>query len=320
MSLFVFVGFAIIVAGVLLVVQGVQTHRAAQRGMGGLLVIVGAVVSILSASFVVVPAGHVGIVFNVMGGVQENELGEGVHIVLPVLQQVVYYDVRQREITLARETNDAITGRSSEGLEITTDVTIIYQLARNETAHIHQNIGPNYQNIRIRPVVRSQIRDALANYRAADLISAKRAEMQRQIEAAIIPELEKDNIRVLNVLLRDVRIPQSITAAIEEKQAAEQQVEVEENRRRQAEIAAQRRVVEAEGQRDAEIARAQGEAEALSLRGAAIRANPEIIQLEVAQKLAPTIQTIMLPAEGNFLLDVRGLTAPAVPRTANSTP
>lgn len=109
------------------------------------------------------------------------------------------------------------------------------------------------------------------------------------------------------MLLRDVRIPEAITQAIEEKQAAEQHVEVEENRRRQAEIAAQRRVVEAEGERDAQIARAEGEAQALALRGEALRANPEIIQLEVAQRLAPSIQTIMLPTDGNFLLDVRGL-------------
>jgi hypothetical protein len=38
---------------------------------------------------------------------------------------------------------------------------------------------------------------------------------------------------------------------------------------------------------------------------------PEIIQLEVAQRLAPSIQTIMLPSDGNFLLDIRGLTGGA---------
>ena len=308
MNVVLLIGIVIIIAGVALLAQGIQNRRGAQRGLGGVLIAIGAGAAILSVSFVVVPAGHAGVLFNIIGGVQDDELGEGVHIVFPVLQHVVHYDVRQREITLARETNDMIAGRSSEGLEITTDVTIIYQLTRDQTSRLHRQIGPDYEHVRIRPVVRSQIRDALADFRAADLISAERAELQRQIESTIVPELDKDNIRIMNVLLRDVRIPEAITAAIEEKQAAEQQVEVEENLRLRAEIAAQRVVVEAEGQRDAEIARAQGEAEALSLRGTAIRENPEIIQLEVAQKLAPSIQTIMLPSDNNFLLDVRGLT------------
>lgn len=307
MTVFVLVGIVVIVAGVALLVQGIQGQQRKAQSLGGLLMVVGAVVAVLASAFVVVPAGNVGVVFNIFGGVQSRPLGEGLHIVLPVLQQVTLYDVRQQELTLAAATGDKINARSAEGLEIDVDVTVLFQVIRDRAPKLHQDIGPLYETIRIRPEVRSQIRDGISEYRAADLISVKRAELQQRIQQNLVESLQRDNIRVLNVLLRDVRIPQAITQAIEEKQAAEQQVEVEENRRRQAEIAAQRRVVEAEGERDAQIARAEGEAQALALRGEALRANPEIIQLEVAQRLAPSIQTIMLPTEGNFLLDVRGL-------------
>jgi regulator of protease activity HflC (stomatin/prohibitin superfamily) len=307
MSLALILGLIVAVIGLVLVVQGVQARRGGLSSIGGVVILAGLVVSFLGASFVVVPAGNVGVVFNIFGGVQDNELGEGFHIVLPFVQTVTLYDVRQKELTLAAETGDDINGRSSEGLEITADVTLLYQVDQAQAARLHQDIGPDYERIRIRPAVRTEVRDALAEYRAADLISVQRAELQRQIESSLVAELERDNVRVLRVLMRDVRIPVTITQAIEEKQAAEQQVEVEENRRRQAEISAQRAVVVAEGERDAAIARAEGEAEALTLRGRAIRENPEIVQLEVAQRLAPSIQTIMLPSEGNFLLDVRGL-------------
>lgn len=307
MTVFVLVGIVVIVAGVALLVQGIQGQQRKMQSLGGLLMVVGAVVAVLSSALVVVPAGNVGVVFNIFGGVQSRPLGEGLHIVLPVLQQVTLYDVRQQELTLAAATGDKINARSAEGLEIDVDVTVLFQVIRDRAPKLHQDIGPLYETIRIRPEVRSQIRDGISEYRAADLISVKRAELQQRIQQNLVESLQRDNIRVLNVLLRDVRIPEAITQAIEEKQAAEQQVEVEENRRRQAEIAAQRRVVEAEGERDAQIARAEGEAQALALRGEALRANPEIIQLEVAQRLAPSIQTIMLPTDGNFLLDVRGL-------------
>ena len=308
MNVLTLAGLGVVVLGIVLLVQGVQGRQAGLRTFGGGALIAGVVIAFLSLAMVVVPAGNIGVVFNVFGGVQDDELGEGFHIVLPFIQQVTLYDVRQQELTLARETTDQITARSSEGLEITVDATILYQVIGAEAARLHQDIGPSYVEVRVRPEVRSQIRDGISRFNAADLISTERNEVGGIIQTALEQELGEDNIRVLSVLLRDIRIPESITAAIEEKQAAEQQVQVEENRRRQSEISAQRRVIEAEGERDAAIARAEGEAQALELRGEAIRLNPEIIQLEVAQRLAPGIQTIMLPSDNNFLLDIRGLT------------
>ena len=320
MSIFLFIAIALVVAGGALAVQGMQTEKGPVRGLGIGMVLLGLVAAGLSQAFVVVPAGNVGVIFNVFGGVQDDELGEGFHIVLPVLQQVTLYDVRQQELTLAGDTGDQVTARSSEGLEITVDATVLYQVDPRNAARLHQDIGPSYEPIRVRPEVRSQIRDAIGQYQAADLISVQRTELQRAVEQSLADALDDDNVLVLAVLMRDIRIPTSITNAIEEKQAAEQQVEVEENRRRQAEISAQRRVIEAQGERDAAIARAEGEAEALRLRGESIRANPEIIDLEVAQRLAPSIQTIMIPSDNNFLLDVRSLTQPRTPAPAPTTP
>ncbi|MDE0098438.1 MAG: prohibitin family protein [Truepera sp.] len=310
MALLILIGLVLVVGGIALIVQGTQSKQGGLRNLGSLAVVVGIVLALISNAFVVVPAGNAGVVFNVFGGVQDNELGEGFHVVLPFLQQVTLYDVRQQELTLSQLTGDQITSRSSEGLEINADATILYQISPTEVAKLHQDIGPSYVDVRIRPEIRSQVRDAIAEFNAAELISTRRQEVSALIETSLQDVLAADNIRVLAVLLRDVRIPASITQAIEEKQAAEQQIQVEENRRQQAEIAAQRLIIEAEGQRDAQIARAEGEAQALELRGNAIRTNPEIIQLEVAERLAPGIQTIMLPSESNFLLDFRGITSP----------
>jgi prohibitin 2 len=306
------IGLGIIIFGIVLMIQGVQGKQARLRGLGGLTIIVGVLVSFLSNAFVVVPPGRVGVVFNVFGGVQEQEIGEGFHIVLPFLQQVTLMDIRKQSLDFTGA--DEIAALSKEGLQIITDATVIYSVLPSEASLLYQTVGSEFASAIIRPTVRSKVRDAIAGFNAAELISTKRQDLQAQIEASLSEALAENNIILEDTLLRDLRIPPAISQAIEEKQAAEQQVQVEANRREQARIAAERAVIEAEGQRDADIARAQGEAEALSLRGRSIRENPEIIQLEVAQKLAPSIQTIMLPAEGNFLLDVRSLMgAPAQP-------
>ncbi|RIH86718.1 HflK protein [Meiothermus luteus] len=308
----------ILLLGMVLAVLGIflLSQPGSRRALGAPLLLVGLGLAVLSQSFVVVPAGHVGVVFNIFGGVQPVPLGEGIRVVLPGIQSVVLYDARLKEVTLAKGPapsgtstpgEDAITARSKEGLEIGVDITVQYRIKRDEAPQLHRNLGPAYLETLIVPQIRSKVRDAVGLFNAAELISTQRT----QLEAAVTKELREDlgsqHIELVSVLLRRIDIPPSVAKVIEEKQTAEQQVQVEINRRQQAEIAAQRLVVQAKGERDAAILRAEGEAQAIRLRGEALRQSPQVVQLTVAEKLAPNIQTIMIPSEGNFLLDLRGL-------------
>ncbi len=309
--MFLLLGIVVALLGIFLLAQ-----PGARRALGVPLLLAGLAIAAVSQSFVVVPAGHVGVVFNVFGGVQPTPLGEGFRIVIPGIQNVILYDARLKEVTLAKGPapagtstpgEDAITARSKEGLDIGVDVTVQYRIKREEAPQLHRNLGPGYLETLIVPQIRSKVRDAVGLFNAAELISTQRT----QLEAAVTKELREDlgtqHIELISVLLRRIDIPPSVAKVIEEKQTAEQQVQVEINRRQQAEIAAQRAVVQAKGERDAAILRAEGEAQAIRLRGEALRQSPQVIQLTVAEKLAPNIQTIMVPTTGNFLLDLRSL-------------
>jgi len=303
--------------GVVLAILGVAllTQQGTRRALGVPLLLAGLAVAALSQSFVVVPAGHVGVVFNVLGGVQPTPLGEGLRLVIPGVQSVVLYDARLKEVTLAKgrapagagtSGEDAITARSKEGLEIGVDVTVQYRIKREEAPQLHRNLGPGYLETLIVPQIRSKVRDAVGLFNAAELISTQRTQLEAAVTKELRENLDAQHIELVSVLLRRIDIPPSVAQVIEEKQTAEQQVQVEINRRQQAEIAAQRAVIQAKGERDAAILRAEGEARAIRLRGEALRQSPEVIQLTVAEKLAPNINTIMIPATGNFLLDLRG--------------
>lgn len=282
---------------------------------------------LVAQSVKVIPAGFVGVVFSAFSGVKPAPLQEGIHFITPLVDHVNLYDARLQEVTLAHGVNDgdegAIRARSKEGLDITADVTVQFRIDRNKAAILHKELGRNYLQTVIRPQVRSKVRDAIGQFSAADLISTQR----QQVEASITTELqkifEKNNLSLEAVLLRELRIPDSVAQAIEQKQTAEQQVAVEKNKLQQANISAQRAVVEAQGKAKAAVETAKGEAQALSLRGKALRENPQLIQLTVAEKLSPGIQTVMLPSNGNFLLDLKSLTSvPAAPSTSksNATP
>jgi len=286
--------------------------RPSRRGLGTALILAGLALGVVSRSFVVVPAGHVGVVFNVFSGVQPDALDEGLHFVLPLVQEVVLYDARLQEVTLSKSNArrvgfGPIQARSKEGLDIGVDVTVQYRIEKARAPLLHKEVGPAYRETMIVPQIRSKVRDAVGLFNAAELISTRRGDLERSVTTALREALALKHIVLESVLLREIRIPDTVARVIEEKQTAEQQVQIEENRRRQAEIAAQRRVIEAQAERDAAILKAEGEAKALELRGDALKRYPQVIQLTVAEKLSPNIKTIMLPTDGNFLLDLRKL-------------
>lgn len=194
-------------------------------------------------------------------------------------------------------------------------MTVRYAINPGRAAELHQKLGPAYERVLIAPEIRSKVRDAIGQVNAADLISTQRQAVEVRVSEALKQEFARNNILLDAVLLRELRIPESVAKAIEQKQTAEQQVAVERNRLQQANISAQRAVVEAEGAAKASVARARGEAQALSLRGRALRENPQLIQLTVAEKLSPGINTVMLPSDGNFLLDLKTLQGQGVGAT-----
>ncbi|WP_018461354.1 prohibitin family protein [Thermus oshimai] len=289
--------------------------RPERRTLALPLVVLGGVALLLANSLVLVPAGHVGVVFNVFRGVQPRPLGEGVHLVLPLVQQVILYDARVKEVTLSaphegeRRVDTSIRARSKEGLEIGVDVTVQYRVLAAEAARLHQEVGPGYLETLLIPQIRSKVRDAVGQFGAAELISTQRTALETAVIAGLEATLQAYHIELVSVLLREIRIPEAVAKVIEEKQTAEQQVQIEINRRKQAEIAAERRIIEARAERDAAVLRAEGEARAIELRGRALKAAPEVVQLTFAEKLAPGVQTVFVPSTGNFLLDLRGLGA-----------
>lgn len=308
------IAIALFVLGIALLI--VSRQNAAQKGLfrpGMVLIGLATLAYVAASAIVVVPAGRAGVVFNNFSGVKPGALAEGYNLLIPGLESVVLYDARQQELTLSRrgedgpDVDESIVARSKEGLEISADVTVQFRIKREEVAQLHRELGPTYIKAVIRPQIRSKVRDAIGQFGAADLISTGRSELEARVTDNLREVFSKSHLELVSVLLRELRIPQSVAKAIEEKQTAEQQVAIENNRLRQSRIAAQRKVAEAQGESEAAVARARGEAQALRLRGEALKGNPQLIQLTIAEKLAPTIQTVVLPSNGNFIMGLDNL-------------
>ena len=188
-----------------------------------------------------VASGHRGIVFKALGeGTSKELLGEGMHV-MPIWNSVIPYDTRVHEM------KEGLVVLSSNGLTLRVDASVRYRPKADELFELQTQIGPDYDQKLVAPVVRSEARKVFGRYQPEEIYSTKREEIEKQIYEEVTKALKGKHVVVEAVLVRDVELPEAIKTAIADKLAEEQRAQKMRftlDRERQE---AQRKQIEAEG-------------------------------------------------------------------------
>jgi len=267
------------------------------------LMIVGLVIFlIILDGLVSVPAGNVGIIYDRGRGVLSEELPEGLHLKIPFWQVAYIMDARTQDYTMsvirgegAVYSDDSMTAPTSDGQTVQVDATVLFHINKDKASDLYQNVGPNYVQKIVRPIVRSQIRSQIAQYTAIDVYAKKRDEAEQKINDRIKELYAEKDIVLEKVLLRHIAFSEQYALAIEEKQVAEQRIQKADYQKQEAEKLKEKKIIEAEA-----------EAESINLTGKALRANPQVIQYEFVQKMAPDIDWGVMPNDILPLLNLGG--------------
>lgn len=267
--------------------------------------------SVMFGSILVsVGAGEVGVKFNQFGGVESDELGEGLHIVMPWVS-VTKYSVRSEVYTMSaqpsegeRVGDDQITALTSEGLMLGMDMTVRYRLISADASDVHQTLGTGYAEKIIRPTIKSVIREVVSKHTAMEVYGEERQLVASEMVTILEDALVDDGIIVEEVLLRNVKLPDRVATAIEEKLQADQDAQRMVFVKQKEQLEAERKVIEATGIADATIIAATGEAEALRIINQEIAKNPDLINYKYIQMLqGQEIQTMVVPTDQGLILD-----------------
>jgi regulator of protease activity HflC (stomatin/prohibitin superfamily) len=228
---------------------------------------------------ITVPSGHVGVLWKRFTGpgihcwcilpsgtvLNPTEIrNEGLTIIWP-WDKLFIYDLR---LQIAKEKYNAI---SKDGVSVTAEVTVQYQLNQKSAAVLHEFMGPQYLNTVLSPEVGTQTRLVISNYIAEDVYSSEREKIQNEIAKRTKDALSKhlddvfqvsaseqenpgqfrnltqQSIKVINVLVLGIELPSQIVAAINNK--AEQFYRIQEYKyraQREAEES-ERKQIEANG-------------------------------------------------------------------------
>lgn len=147
---------------------------------------------------------------------------------------------------------------SREGLTISSEVSILYRINKQEAAKVFDEIGLNYEETVILPVFRSAVADVSSKFFAKDMHSGARSQIEDSIRITMMKILGPRGFIVDNVLLKSISLPADLSRAIEEKLRAEQEAQRMEFTKQREVLEAQRVLIAAEGEQKAKIARAEG--------------------------------------------------------------
>lgn len=181
---------------------------------------------------------------------------------------------------------------SREGLNIEAEISILYKLKDEKVPSLLVEFGGNefHENEEriVVNVFRSAAADVSARFLAKDMHTGKRSEIEGEILKSMRETLEEKGFLIQKVLLKSIRLPPGLYAAIEEKLRAEQDAQRMEYILQQERREAERRKVEATGVRDSQKILSEG-------------LNKEIIQLrsiEAFRELAKSPNAKVIITDG----------------------
>ncbi len=239
----------------------VQSQAGVIRAIKYIAILIAALILISWLNpFVVINAGNRGVI-TTFGKVNPIVLEEGLHLRIPIMQQVTEINV---QIQKGEGDGDAA---SRDLQQVHAKIALNYHLIPNRVAETYQAIGDlNSVGDRIIiPAVQEATKATTAKYTAEELIS-KRPEVRDQISQFMRDRLLRHGIQIDEFSIVNFRFSESFNQAIEAKTTAEQL-------KLKAERDLERIRVEAEQK----IASAKAEAESLRLQKQEI--TPDLLKL-----------------------------------------
>ncbi len=258
-------------------------------------VIIILVIVLATSAFVIVESGHVGVIVT-LGAVQPKPLSEGFHLKKPFVDKIEQTDIR-----LTKAVSKSVAA-SKDLQTVETQVSVQYSISGAVAPRTYQRIGTRdvVAATVIGPAIQESVKAVTAQFTAEQLVT-RRAEVKQQIQAAIesfirVTLEDKDvptALTIANVAITDFEFSDEFNKAIELKVRAEQEAlqAVNEKTRRvtQAEAGYQERKLAADGEAYEIEAASKAKADAIAREAKALKNNPQLIQLRLAEKWDGTL-------------------------------
>jgi prohibitin 2 len=233
------------------------------RAVGAAILIFVVVIMASSGTYIVQP-GFRGIEIT-LGNVAPEFRPEGLGFKKPFITHIQPMSIRQQTRAMPAECY------SSDLQQVRMQLNVLYRVPEHSVVRVFREFaGEPFENL-IAPRIQEALKEVAAT-QSAEMIVRKREEVKTRSLELAQRKVGTNFLDIVDLVLFDINLSPELEQAIELKMVQEQE-------------AAKARFTQLKAEIDAETAiiRAKGEAEAIQVRGLALRNNPDFIKLEVIQ-------------------------------------
>jgi regulator of protease activity HflC (stomatin/prohibitin superfamily) len=221
----------------------------------GLLMLALIVLIVGWGTFVIIPAGHRGVIL-FWGSVEKRIMGEGLNFKVPIAESVIKVDVKVQPHPFKQ-----IDASSKEYQMVNMTGMMNFHIDPAYVNDLYQKVGLDFADKVIDPAFNDFVKEVVPTYPIGEILP-KREEIRKRAMTKLGENLSRYHIIVDDIYFANIRFSAGYEGAVEAKQVAQQQVETQKQVLAQREIEAQQKVATAKGEAESIQVVAQGQAKA----------------------------------------------------------
>lgn len=229
-----------------------------------------------------IPAGYVGVVYNMNGGIEGETLSQGWKLVAPTKKVTLYSIGLEQSYLTSEDKGDSPKDESfsiptSDGKTVRVNLEFSYRFDEERVAHTFTEFkgksGDKIKDTFIKPKIVAWTQEVSANYPVTDIFGDKRTAINAELDTYLREKFDKYGIIIDTVNFTDISVDAETEKAIQKKVTAQQELELAnieaqtakiqaQKEKEVAQIAAERAIIEAEADAKALLIAASAEADA----------------------------------------------------------
>lgn len=227
-----------------------------------------------------VPVGYEGVVYSMSGGVQNETLTQGWHLVAPN-KKVNLFTVANEQLVLTKDNRDGSEADESFNVSTADDASISisfqmsYRFIPTDLVSTYKKFkgmdGEKIVNSRVKTVLKSKISEVTTDYSMMDIYSGNRSKINNEIANCLNEAFKKEyGIEVISASIVDVHPDERLQKTIEDRVTALQKKQQAQAEQETAKVEAETKKIKAQADADAMLIAAQAEADAYRIKSAEI--------------------------------------------------
>lgn len=283
-----------------------------------------------------VPAGYIGVVYTLSGGIDGETLDQGWHIESPTKKVTLYsIGIEQSYLTADKKgdskDDESFKTPTADGKSLVVDLEFSYRFDRDRVTDVFTQFkgqsGETVKDTFIKPKMKAWTQEVTAKYPVTDVFGDKRQELNEALDVYLKKKFEPYGIIIDTVNFTSISTDEETQAAIQKKVNAQQELELAnieaktakvqadkdkevaliaaEQEKEKASIKAEQDRIAAEGQ--AEATRIKAEAEAQANKEIAESLTPELIQKQKIDKWNGDVPKVQAGGSSATIIDTGDL-------------